>query len=75
MILGYIPVGTSMDNGYTVDKTAYDLYSYSEVSGAANANYDPDANASASIEREAPPDVGVAISIYDPELQALLAYE
>ena len=51
------------------------LYSRSDDTGGTVAGYNPGAAARTVLEAGANVDVGPVISFYDPEIQALLAFE
>ena len=72
----YIPSGYA--SGTQEDIEYWCEYMFSKAddnTGAGSGTWNPEAAAHTSMEKEAPPDTGPVFSIYDPEIQALLAYD
>ncbi len=65
-------------NVSTDDILYWSEYMYSSATvktGGSATIFNANATATTALEAEAPPDTGPVISVYNPEIQALLAYE
>lgn len=65
-------------NVSTQDELYWSEYMYSRATantGGSAATFNANATATTTLEAEAPPDTGPVISVYNPEVQSLLAYE
>lgn len=75
-IIGIIVQGPEVD--FIEDSSRYwieYMYSDAEDTGGTVASYNPGAAANTVLEAAANPKIGPVISFYDPEIQALLAFE
>ena len=75
-VIGYLVSGPNVS---TQDAILYwSEYMYSKATantGGSAAIFNANATATTALEAESPPDTGPVISVYSPEIQALLAYE
>ena len=75
-VMFYISIGPSVDNGDSIKWWKDYIYSQaSSDTGSTVATYSAENAGQTSLENVEKPDVNVTISVYDPEVQALLAYE
>lgn len=73
--LCFISIGPSVDNGESIDYWTQYVYSQAGNAGGTVSNYDGESAGQTTLEAVSPPDTNVVIGVYDPEIQALLAFE